>query len=115
MLLRSGAQQVRGKEDIDLPFDPPPDLAIEVDISKSSINKLSICAAMGISEVWRYHGSAVEVHVLGDDLRYARSQTSTVLPKFPLDELNRLLRERGSQSDMQIVRSFRQLLRGQGA
>jgi Uma2 family endonuclease len=107
----AGADQVRGKDNIDLPVDPPPDLAIEVDISRSSVNKLSICAAMGIPEVWRYDGSAVEINILRDDAVYERSTTSTVFPQFPFNELNRLLLERGVQSETQIARGFRQWIR----
>src|SRR5439155_14822362 len=39
---------VRDREDIDLNQDPPPDLVVEVDISRSSLNRLSIYAAMGV-------------------------------------------------------------------
>jgi len=40
------AAAVFSKEEIDLTVDPPPDLAIEVDISRSSIDKLGSAAAM---------------------------------------------------------------------
>jgi Uma2 family endonuclease len=42
---------VLGKLDIDLSRDPPPDLAIEVDIRSSSLNRMSIYAALGVPEV----------------------------------------------------------------
>ena len=38
---------VRGKE-IDLTVDPPPDLAIEIEVSRSAINSLNIYAAIGV-------------------------------------------------------------------
>lgn len=107
----ASAKQVIGKEDIDLPVDPPPDLAIEVDISRSSVNKLAICGAIGITEVWRYVGSTIEIHVLGEEDEYAKATTSTVFPGFPFDELTRLLIERGSRSDTQVAREFRAWIR----
>ena len=107
----AGAPQVRGKDSIDLPVDPPPDLAIEVDISKPSVDKLGICAAIGIREVWRYDGSAVSIQILQDDGRYEQSTVSAVLSRFPFGQLNRILEERGSHSETQIARSFRQWIR----
>jgi Uma2 family endonuclease len=45
---------IRDNDDIDLPVDPPPDLAIEVDNTTDSARKLPIYAALGVPEVWRY-------------------------------------------------------------
>ncbi len=47
---------VRGKENIDLASDPPPDLVLEVEYSRPKIDKLQLYAAMGIPEFWRYNG-----------------------------------------------------------
>ena len=44
---------VRGKGDIDLIVDTPPDLAIEIDNTSSSLNRMAIYAALGVPEVWR--------------------------------------------------------------
>jgi Uma2 family endonuclease len=50
---------VRGKTKLDFTQDPPPDLAIEIDITSSSINQLALYAALGVGEVWRYDGAAL--------------------------------------------------------
>ena len=42
-------------------MDPPPDLAIEVDITHSSLEKLDLYAAMGVPELWVYDGERVSV------------------------------------------------------
>ncbi len=47
---------VRDKIESDLSIDPPPDLVIKVDRSRSSINKLSLLAQFGVPEFWRYDG-----------------------------------------------------------
>ena len=39
---------IRLKDDFDIQIDPPPDLAIEIDITSSSIDKLGVYAAFGI-------------------------------------------------------------------
>jgi Uma2 family endonuclease len=43
-----------GRAIIDLAIDPPPDLILEVELSRSSLNKFAIYAQLGIPEVWRY-------------------------------------------------------------
>lgn len=58
------AEYVRGRKAINLEFDPPPDLTIEIDISESSLNRMGIFAAIGIREVWRYSASGMEFFVL---------------------------------------------------
>ena len=42
---------VRGKEKIDLRHDPPPDLALEVDVGYRTLDRMSIYAALGLPEV----------------------------------------------------------------
>jgi Uma2 family endonuclease len=48
---------VRGRTDIDLKRDPPPDLAVEIDITHVSINRPSVYGALGVGELWRYDGA----------------------------------------------------------
>jgi Uma2 family endonuclease len=64
---------------LDLTVDPPPDLVIEVDITRSSLDKLPIYAALGVPEVWRYTDGEVEIHRLMADA-YTVADTSRVLP-----------------------------------
>ena len=45
------ADAVSGKEEIDLKVDPPPDLTIEVDITRDSLSRFPIFAAVGTPEV----------------------------------------------------------------
>jgi Uma2 family endonuclease len=74
------AEVVRGKKQIDLAQDPPPDLIIEIDITSPSLNKFPIFAALGIPEVWWYDGARVVIFTLvGND--YVERPESMALPK----------------------------------
>jgi Uma2 family endonuclease len=64
---------------LDLTVDPAPDLVIEVDITRSSLDKLPIYAALRVPEVWRYTDGQVEIRCLTADA-YTLSDTSRVLP-----------------------------------
>lgn len=50
--------------DIDPEVDPPPDLVIEIDISQSSMPKLSLFAGLGVTEVWRWEGDQMTFYQL---------------------------------------------------
>ena len=39
----------------------PPELAVEVDMSRSSLDKLAIYAALGVVELWRTDGTTIEI------------------------------------------------------
>ena len=104
---------VRGKPEIELPDDPPPDLAFEVDITRSSIDKLGIYAALGVREVWRYDGRSLSIRVLGDDGGYQAAEQSQLLPRLPVAKLAEFLALRHTTGETTIVRSFRSWLREQ--
>ena len=102
--------RVRGKE-IDLAVDPPPDLAIEIDLRRSSLEKLEIYAALGIPEVWSHDGKRVVVHLLQPTGEYTGGETGTAFPQLPIAELTRFLDRVGIESETQIIRSFRSWVR----
>jgi Uma2 family endonuclease len=60
---------VRGKNRIDLETDPPPDLAIEIDLtSRTQFNNYE---ALGVPELWRYNGRNLQISVLQDENTYS--------------------------------------------
>lgn len=89
--------KVRGKQDLDLGVDPPPDLVIEIDITNPSLNKLPIYASMRVKELWRYDGSEVTFYRLADDT-FVSMERSEVFPKLTCDQLGAFV-EIGRQSD----------------
>lgn len=103
---------IRGKSEIDLDTDPPPDLTIEADITRSSLDRMSIYAALKVPEVWRYDGSSLTVHHLGADGRYHCADRSLSFPKLPVGELTRFLDLRTTQSETMIIKAFRAWVRG---
>ena len=99
------AAQMRGKREYDIQNDPPPDLAIEIDISRSSLDRLSIYASLGVPEVWRFDGETLTVHVLKEGV-YSVSGQSLALPLLPPSELMRILAESNEENHHELVRSF---------
>jgi Uma2 family endonuclease len=87
--------RVRGRREIDLTVDPPPDLVVEVDITSPSLPKLPLYARVGVPEVWRYDGERVAIYRPGGD--YEAAEESAVLPGVTSRDLTRLLEESGTQ------------------
>jgi Uma2 family endonuclease len=81
-----------GDKTPDLSIDPPPDLAIEIEISRSALDRLGIYAALGMPEVWRFDGETFRVEQLQENGDYATVSTSPNFPLLPLDEVAHWLR-----------------------
>jgi Uma2 family endonuclease len=86
---------MRGPKDIDLEAQPPPDLAIEVEVSHSSDMALIAWGRLGVPEVWRFQpkSSQFAICVLQGDGSYSRSERSLVFPALSsADVLEQLAR-----------------------
>jgi Uma2 family endonuclease len=103
---------VRGRQDIDLENDPPPDLALEIEISRSALDRMAIYAALGVPEVWRWDGEKLIVNVLTTRGTYRKSDRSKAFPFLPVAELTSFLGE-SKLSETQLLRSFRAWVRKQ--
>ncbi len=84
--------RMRGRRQIDLLVDPPPDLVIEVDVSRSSRTKLLMFAEMGVPEVWRSDGGRVAILALTGGV-YQESEASVAVPSLTAAVLTRFLNE----------------------
>jgi Uma2 family endonuclease len=103
---------VRGQEEIDLRVDPPPDLALEIEISRSTMDRMVIYAALRVPEVWRWDGVDFSVWVLTARGTYRRSQRSKAFPFLPLGEFAEFLQRTGV-GETALMRSFRAWVRKQ--
>ena len=100
-------ERIRGKRRLDLEYDAPPDLAIEVDITNPTVNKFSIYAGLGVPELWRYDGREVEFYQLDED-RYVPLAQSHLFP-FLTPEAVAAAIEQGDLDDINAMRqAFRQ-------
>src|SRR5262249_2741275 len=46
---------------------PPPDLVIEIDLSRPQVDRPAIYAAIGVAEVWRFDGDTLAIDQLARD------------------------------------------------
>lgn len=104
--------RMRGKNSIDLKTDPPPDLAIEIDISHRAIKRESIYAAMKTPEVWRNYGKTLDCLVLNDSGTYDVKEFSRSFPFLRVGELKRFMDMIPGVDENTMLRAFREWVRG---
>jgi Uma2 family endonuclease len=103
---------VRGLNEIDLLIHPAPDLALEVDITRSSLNRMGIYSALNVPEVWRYNREGLTFLILNDAGKYEPTATS---PTFPLPlapaDLLPFIEKRKQTDENAVIREFRLWIR----
>jgi Uma2 family endonuclease len=97
--------EIRGREDIDLMQDPPPDLVLEIDITSPSLLRLLIYEALGVPEVWRYDGRELHLYSLQSGI-YVPQNQSQVLPLFPISLVPELLEEARTSGETAMLQRF---------
>ena len=107
----ASAPQVRGKREVDLKSDPPPDLAIEVENTSSAIDQLASYAALGIPEVWRYDGETLTIHVLQKNRNYLEQNQSQFFPQEATVKMVEWLAKCDEFDEADWVREFRRWVR----
>jgi Uma2 family endonuclease len=98
--------RVIGKPGLDLDRDPPPDLAIEVDISHQSKIKFPIYAALGVPEIWRYRKGKIYFYRLSGQ-NYVEIQASDLFPFLTPPALESFLDQDYIQGFNEVKRKFR--------
>lgn len=99
-------REVRDREQIDLSVDPPPDLVVEIEVSRSVIDRLQILGALGVPEIWRFDGAKLTVMRLADDRHYEACEQSPTFPQLPLAGLVEHILRRGQTDETSLIRAF---------
>jgi hypothetical protein len=102
---------VRGKTAYDAYNDPPPDLGIEIEITRSAIDRMGLFAAIGIAQIWRFDGDNLWVEVLQADSTYRRADRSPTFPWAPLDEIVPFIEPNPTMGYLAVIAAFRQWAR----
>jgi Uma2 family endonuclease len=99
---------VIGKNRLDLTIDPPPDLAIEIDLtSRTQLNNYQV---LGVPELWRYGRRGLQINILQSG-QYVESDSSPTFPNIPLIELvNRYVQQSKVSGSSQAIKAFRSWL-----
>jgi Uma2 family endonuclease len=96
---------MRGVRKLDLTIDPPPDLAIEVDLTSKT--KLEVYQAIAVPEVWIYLDRRLKIYILSDG-KYLESQFSPIFGNLPIaDIIPQFVEQSLQEGRSAAIRSFR--------
>lgn len=100
------APQMQGCTQMDLEIYPPPDLAIESDVTSKTT--LEVYAAIGVPEVWIYRQKQLKIYTLVNR-NYQENSLSPTFPDIPITTLIPMLIqeaiERGTSKMLRKLRS----------
>jgi Uma2 family endonuclease len=104
---------VRCKLALDFNVDPPPDLAIEAEVTSSVGKRMRIYAALRVPEVWRYKDDVLIVNQLAENGEYAVTASSRFFPQVSMSELARFVQEYERMGERELIKSFHEWIRQQ--
>jgi Uma2 family endonuclease len=99
------AAAIGNKLQLDFATDPPPDIAVEVDIHHDSLNKFPIYAALGVPEIWRFDGYALTIYHLQEN-DYLPQDNSLALPILSSQALTNFLTCLSKDGEFQTLLAF---------
>jgi Uma2 family endonuclease len=104
---------VRGRLDLNLSQgDPPPDLALEIDITHKSLDRFPIYARLEVPELWCYDEGELKIYHLQAG-EYVEAEMSLALPLLPIRELPQLIETHRMAGRRAIRRAVRTWARSQ--
>lgn len=103
---------VRGRIDINLAIDPPPDLALEIDVTNKSLERFPIYARLGIPELWCYDAGTLTIYHLPNE-QYVEVERSRIFSQLDVRALPQLIEQNRSAGRLALRRSVREWMREQ--
>jgi Uma2 family endonuclease len=104
------ASLMAGKETLDLLVDPPPDLVVEIDVSRPRYSKKEIYVRISVPELWQYDGQTFKIFALGSG-QYVETDHSLIFPFIRADGLAALLEQNKTENNLSRLRNFREWVR----
>jgi Uma2 family endonuclease len=75
--------EVAGKSELDLNNDPPPDLAIEIEVTSPAIDKMEVYRGLKVPELWRINADATcTMYLLNAAGNYEAIHSSAAIALF---------------------------------
>jgi len=94
-------------DEFDPDINPPPDLAVEIDITRRSIPRQPIYASLGVPELWRFDGTNLEVLHLSSKGKYEKKTRSLAFGFLPMAEFAKFIPRVRDQDQFKVLSEFR--------
>lgn len=103
---------IRGQLTFDLNQDPPPDLALEIDVTRKSLNRFPIYARLGVPEIWCYDSGELSIYRLEQD-EFVRVEASQIFPSLDIQALPQVIEMHRDQGRLALRRAVRTWVKAQ--
>lgn len=90
-----------GPEDV-----PAADLVLETDMDHAYLDRLTVFAALGVSEVWKYDGKDMVFHRLTTAKRYEPVEASLAYPFLRPEDIRQFIDRLGETDDTTLAKAF---------
>ncbi len=100
--------KVRGKDFL-CEQDPPPDLAVEIEVVPSTLSRFTVYAALGVREIWLWKDRLTFHGLVEGD--YREIEKSLSFPRLGPEPLTRFLLEAHEADETTWIRKFRAWVR----
>ncbi|MDB5312444.1 MAG: hypothetical protein JWO38_6646 [Gemmataceae bacterium] len=91
--------RVAAVRELDFRTDPVPDLVVEVEVSRTVLDRLDLYTALGIAEVWRFDGDRVRFLVRSETGGYDETPANLAFPLLTAAGLGGYLARAGTVDD----------------
>ena len=98
---------IRGKLDFNLEQDPPPDLALEIDLTNKSLDRFSIYARLGVPEIWCFDSGVLTIYQRQGET-YQNVEISGIFPSLPIQDIPALLERYRGEGRRSLRRAIRE-------
>ena len=102
--------KIRGKLQLNLEQDPPPDLVLEIDVTSKSINRFPIYARLGVPEIWCYDSGELKIYQL-EGAEYIEVQISSIFTTLPIQEIPQLIEKNRYSGRLSLRKAVREWVR----
>lgn len=105
--------KIRGKLQFNLEQDPPPDLALEIDVTSKSLSRFPIYARLGVPEIWCYDSGELKIYQIYqlDGKEYIEVQISSIFPTLPIQEIPKLIEKHHYSGRLSLRKAVREWVR----
>jgi len=86
---------------------PPPDIAVEIDITSESLNRFPTYQNLGVPEIWRCDEQRLEIHHLTES-GYVEAAASRAFPFLTGDVIFQFLERSRTEGQSATLRAFRE-------
>lgn len=102
----TNASAIKGKKKLDLSYDLPPDVVVEIDVTHSDEDKFEIYATFGVPEFWVYDEKNLKIYRLQENKKYTEVSASIELPILTAEILTEFLNRSQTEEQFDVLNDF---------